>query len=135
MFLAELQPEEKVAFLELAARIANIDGKLSIFENSLLKKYQKEMRLEEYKPKGHAIDDILKEFKNERSKYIVLTEIFQLIYSDGVLHDQESETIRRIKTHFGFDSSEFGSFKDWVNKINELSVSKRGFDRQGSSSL
>ena len=135
MFLAELQQEEKIAFLELAARIANSDGKLSIFENSLIKKYQKEMGLDEYKLKGQALDDILNEFKSERSKYIVLTQIFQLIYSDGVFHDQEGEFIRLIKTHFGFNSSEFGSFKDWVNKINELSVSKRGFDRQGSSSL
>ncbi|MEH7072810.1 hypothetical protein [Neobacillus drentensis] len=122
MFLKELQQEEKIAFLELAALIANIDGKVSIYENSLLKKYQKEMELEDYKLQGLAIDEILAVFKNERSKYIVLAEIFQLIYSDGVFHDQEGESVRLIKTHFGFNSSEFGSFKDWVEKIKELSV-------------
>jgi hypothetical protein len=125
MFLEELQQEEKIAFLELASLIARIDGKLSIYENSLIKKYQREMELEDYKIKGLSIEDILKEFKNERSKYIVLTEIFQLIYSDGVFHDHESEFVHIIKTHFGFDPSEFGSFKDWVGKIKELSVSKR----------
>ena len=45
MFLAELQAEERKAFLELAALIAKIDGKVSIFENSILIKYQKEMGL------------------------------------------------------------------------------------------
>lgn len=124
MFLAELQPEERKAFLELAALIAKIDGKISIFENSILIRYQKEMGLESYKIEGHAIEEILPVFKNERSKNIVLTELFQLIYSDGVFHDQESESVQLIKTHFGFDSNEFGSFKDWIVKIKELSESK-----------
>ncbi|WP_066250154.1 hypothetical protein [Neobacillus drentensis] len=124
MFLAELQQEERKAFLELAALIAKIDGKISIFETSILIRYQKEMGLENYKLKGLAIDEILKVFKNERSKNIVLTELLQLIYSDGVFHNQESETIKFIKSYFGFDSSEYGSFKDWIVKIKELSVSK-----------
>ncbi|MEH7352566.1 hypothetical protein V7150_03200 [Neobacillus drentensis] len=123
MFLEELQLEEREAFLELADLIAAIDGKLSIFENSILNKYKKEMGLEDYKIKGLVMDDILKIFTTERSKYIVLTELFQLIYSDGVFHDQESESVRLIKSHFGFNSNEFGSFKDWIIKIKELSVS------------
>lgn len=123
MFLAELQPEEKIAFLELAALISKIDGNLSIYESSILNKYQKEMGLEDYKIKGLAIDYILRIFKNERSQNIVLTEIFQLIFSDGVFHDQERESVRLIKKHFGFDSSEFGDFKEWIGKIKELSIS------------
>ncbi|WML23899.1 hypothetical protein [Neobacillus sp. OS1-33] len=124
MFLAELQAEERKAFLELASLIAKIDGKVSIFENSILIKYQKEMGFEDYKIKGLEIGEILKEFKTERSKNIVLTELLQLIYSDGVFHDQESETIQFIKSYFGFDSNEYGSFKDWIVKIKELTVSK-----------
>ncbi len=125
MFLEELHPEEQEAFLELAALIAKIDGNLSIYENSTLKKYQKEMGLEDYQLKGLAIEEILQVFKSERSKNIVLAELFQLIYADGVFHEQESESIRLIKTHFGFDASEYGSFKDWIAKIKELEVSYR----------
>ncbi|PLS03670.1 TerB family tellurite resistance protein [Neobacillus cucumis] len=124
MFLAELQPEEKTAFLELAVLIASIDGNLSIFETTILNKYQKELELEDYKPTGKALGDILNTFKSERSKNIVLTELFQLIYSDGVFHDHEGEFVRMIKGHFGFDSDEFGSFKDWIEKIRELSLTK-----------
>jgi tellurite resistance protein len=124
MFLTELQTEERKAFLELAALIAKIDGKISIFENSILIKYQKEMGLEDYKIKSLEIGEILRVFKTERSKNIVLTELLQLIYSDGVFHDQESETIQFIKSYFGFDSSEYGSFKDWIAKIKELTMSK-----------
>lgn len=123
MFLAELHQEEKEAFLELAHLIATIDGKISIFENSILNKYKKEMELEEYQIKGIAMEEILKIFKTERSKNIVLTELFQLVYSDGVFHDQESEFVSLIKEHFGFDPSEFGNFKDWISKIRELSKS------------
>ncbi|MBS4216251.1 hypothetical protein [Neobacillus rhizophilus] len=122
MFLAELQPEEKRAFLELAAMIANIDGNLSIFESSVLSKFQKEMGLKDYQIEGLAIEDILITFKTERSKNIVLAELLQLIYSDGVFQEKESETIQIIKEHFGFDANEFGSFKDWIEKIKELSV-------------
>lgn len=121
VFLTELQPEEKKAFLELASLISTIDGNLSIYENPVLDKYQKEMGLEDYSIKGHAIEDILKVFKSERSKNIALTEILQLIFSDGVFHDQERESVHLIKTHFGFDPNEYESFKDWVLKIKELS--------------
>ena len=121
MFLAELRPEEKTAFLELASLIAQIDGYLSIYESSILEKYQKEMRLENYKIEGLPIEDILKRFHNERSKKIVLTEILQLIYSDGVFQDEERESIRLIKESFGFEPKEYESFKDWIHKIKDLS--------------
>ncbi|WP_052353855.1 hypothetical protein [Neobacillus jeddahensis] len=121
MFLAELSLEEKQAFLELATLVARIDGNLSIFENSILNRYQREMKLENYNIKGLGIEEILSMFKNERSKYIVLAELFQLIYSDGVFHEHESKSVHLIKTHFGFDANEFGSFKDWIDKIKELS--------------
>jgi tellurite resistance protein len=122
MFLAELLPEEKKAFLELAYLIATIDGKLSVYENPILETYKKELELENYRIKGPAIGDILKTFKNERAKNIVLTEIFKLIYSDGVFHDEERKSVQLIKTHFGFNPNEYGSFKDWIIKIKELSI-------------
>jgi uncharacterized tellurite resistance protein B-like protein len=121
MFLAELTPEEKTAFLELASLMAQIDGYLSVYESSILEKYQKEMGLENYKIEGLPLDDILKRFHNERSKKIVLTEILQLIYSDGVFQDEERESIRLIKESFGIERKEYESFKDWINKIMELS--------------
>ncbi|MGG5254107.1 hypothetical protein ACQYAD_11490 [Neobacillus sp. SM06] len=123
MFLAELKREEREAFLELASLIAFVDGNVSIFENSIIEKYQREMELEDYKIEGLALEDILNRFTTERSKNIVLTEILQLIYADGVFHDSEKESIRLIKTHFGFDPNEFGSFKEWIVKIKELSKS------------
>lgn len=121
MFLAELQIEERKAFLELASLIASIDGKLSIYENTVLKKYKKEMEIENYTIKGNSIGDILKEFKDDRSKTIVLTEILQLIFSDGVFHDLERESVQLIKKYFEFNPNEYESFKDWVSKIKELS--------------
>ncbi|PLT28649.1 hypothetical protein [Peribacillus deserti] len=123
MFLAELDSEERIAFIELAALIAKIDGDLSIYESPILTKYITEMGLESYRLRGLGIENILEQFKSERSKNIVLTEIFQLIFSDGVFHDEEQESIRFIKEHFGFDSSEFESFKGWIGKIRELSIS------------
>ncbi|MDR4945397.1 TerB family tellurite resistance protein [Neobacillus cucumis] len=124
MFLEELEQEEKTAFLELAVMIASSDGNVSIFETTVLNKYQKELELEDYKPTGMAVGEILKTFKSERSKNIVLTELFQLIYADGVFQDEEGEFVRLIKEHFGFEEDEFNSFKDWIEKIRELSLTK-----------
>ena len=70
------------------------------------------------------MEDILKIFKTERTKKIVLTELFQLIYADGVFQNEERDSVILIKAHFGFDSNEFGSFKDWIRIIKELSNSK-----------
>jgi len=121
VFLAELHPIEKEAFLELAVLMANIDGNLSIYESTILEKYQKEMGLEEYTIKGLSLDEILSSFQNERSKHIVLTELLQLIYADGIYHEQERKSVRLIKEHFGFDASEYKNLKDWIKKIKELS--------------
>jgi DnaJ-domain-containing protein 1 len=120
MFLTKLQQEEKEAFLELAYLMATIDGKFSVFENPVIVKYQKEMDLEDYTIKGLAIDDILKVFKEERSKHIVLTEILQLVYSDGIVHENEQESITLIKERFGFDANKYATFKDWIVGIKEL---------------
>ena len=121
MFLAELQTEEKEAFLELASLMALIDGNLSIYESSIIEKYQKELGLEDYKIKGLALEEILERFDSERSKNIVLTEILRLVYSDGIFQDQEIESVRLIKNYFGFDQDEYGTYKDWILKIKELS--------------
>lgn len=120
MFLAELQQEEKEAFLELAALIAKIDGNNSIFENSLLAEYKKEMGIENYHICGLTMEEMIMVFKSERSKNIVLTELLRLVFSDGVYHDHERESIRLIKKHFGFHADEYDSFKDWILKIKEL---------------
>jgi tellurite resistance protein len=120
MFLTKLQQEEKEAFLELAYLMATIDGKFSVFENPVIVKYQKEMNLEDYKIKGLAIDDILKVFKEERSKHIVLIEILRIVYSDGIVHENEQNSIRLIKEHFGFDPNKYATFKDWIVGIKEL---------------
>ncbi|KYD00169.1 hypothetical protein B4102_1181 [Heyndrickxia sporothermodurans] len=120
MFLRELNQEEKEAFLELAYLIAKIDKNQSIFENSILNKFKAEMGIDKYSIKGSDIEDILKVFENDRTKNIVLVEILRLIFSDGVFHDFERESIQLIKKHFGFNKDDFQSLRDWVIKIKEL---------------
>lgn len=125
MFLAELETGEREAFLELASFIAIIDGNLSIYESSILEKYKQELGLENYCVKGLPLKTILGQFKDERSKHIVLTEILQLIYADGVYHSKEKESVRQIKDYFGFNQDEYGNMKDWISKIKELSNTKK----------
>jgi tellurite resistance protein len=120
MFLGELQLVEKKAFLELANLIAKVDGKSSVFESKTIKEYQKELEIGDYTIRGISIENILEEFKSERSKNIVLAELLRLIYSDGVFHEKERESVNLIKKYFGFNPNEYDSFKDWIIKIKEL---------------
>ncbi|MDF2858436.1 MAG: hypothetical protein K0Q87_4287 [Neobacillus sp.] len=120
MFLVELKLEEKKAFLELANLIAKVDGKSSVFESKTIKEYQKELEIGDYTIRGISIENILEEFKSERSKNIVLAELLRLIYSDGVFHEKERESVNLIKKYFGFNPNEYDSFKDWIIKIKEL---------------
>jgi tellurite resistance protein len=120
MFLVELKLEEKKAFLELANLIAKVDGKSSVFESKTIKEYQKELEIGDYTIRGISIENILEEFKSERSKNIVLAELLRLVYSDGVFHEKERESVNFIKKYFGFNPNEYDSFKDWIIKIKEL---------------
>ncbi len=121
MFLSELEPKERVAFLELAHKVANLDGHLTPAKEVLLLEYATEMNIEDYKVQYLSLDDILPYFSSERSKHIALTELLRLIFSDGVLHNAERKSVELIKKHFQFDPNEYTSFKDWVVKIKELS--------------
>ncbi|HJV44782.1 MAG TPA: hypothetical protein VJ824_03550 [Bacillota bacterium] len=121
MFLTELLFSEKIAFFELASLIASIDGNLSIKEDLILEEYRREMDLEDYTIEDMDLEDILHEFKSERSKNIALVEILHLIFSDGVFHDQERESVQLIKKYFGFNPNQYESFKDWIGSIKELS--------------
>lgn len=122
MFLDQLQPDEKIAFLELAYLLASADGILAVKEELILEEYRHELQIDEkYKIRHLSIEEILKAFQSERSKNVALTELFRLIFSDGVYQDEERNSVQLIKTYFGFDPHQFQSFKDWVLKIRELS--------------
>lgn len=122
MFLAELQPQEKKAFLELAYLVASADGHLTPKEEALLEEYKKEMVMEEsHKIENLSFEKIVSQFQSERSKNIALTELLSLIFSDGVYHEEERKSIQMIKEHFGFNPNQFNSFKDWVENIRKLS--------------
>ncbi len=68
MFLAELQDNEKEAFLELASLIGTSDGKLSIYESTIIERYQKEMDNELYKMKHKSYEDALKSIPDSKEE-------------------------------------------------------------------
>lgn len=122
MFLNQLQPEEKIAFFELAHLLASADGILALREELILDEYRQELQIDpDYQIRHLSMDEILQAFQSERSKNVALTELFRLIFSDGVYQDEERRSVQLIKTYFGFDPHHFQSFKDWIWKIKELS--------------
>lgn len=122
LFLDQLQPEEKIAFFELAHLLASADGVLAVKEELILEEYRHELQInDDYAIRNLSIEEILQAFQSERSKNVALTELFRLIFSDGIYQDEERKSVQLIKTHFGFDPHQFQSFKDWVFKIKELS--------------
>lgn len=120
MFLFELQGQEKIAFLELAYRIASVDGYLTPAKEILLEEYAAEMYIEDYKIQNMPIEEALSQFQSERSKHIALIELLKLVFSDGVYRPGERKSIQLIKEYFKFDPNEYNSFRDWITKIKEL---------------
>jgi len=122
MFLTELLPQEKKAFLELAHLVASIDGAMTTSEEVFLEDYKREMQLEEeYSIQNWSIERILMEFQSERSKQIALTEILGIVFTDGILSNEERKSIELIKKHFGYQRDQFESYRDWIESIKELS--------------
>ncbi|MEW9668569.1 hypothetical protein [Ammoniphilus sp. 3BR4] len=120
LFLFELNFEEKIAFLELAHRIASVDDCLTPAKEILLEEYAAEMYIEEYKIQHMPMEEALSYFQSERSKHIALIELLRLIFSDGVYRPGERKSIQLIKEYFKFDPNEYNSFRDWITKIKEL---------------
>lgn len=114
MFLNKLDENEKKAFLALALKIQNIDGKITSGEIRVIKEFCQEMNISSDLKEKYSLEDIVNVF-SKSSVYVKKAVIFEalgLAYADGKLDDKENEIISTIAKSIGLT-------EDVVEKLDE----------------
>jgi hypothetical protein len=115
MFLNQLAPAEKDAFLELAYYVAHSDSDFSIDQQDIIKQYCLEMNIKDNASdvKTFDLDATLSKFKNNKSQRIILLEIMALIYSDEHLHNEEKIILDAMSKKYKLNDSLTYIYSHW----------------------
>lgn len=119
MFLKRLSHEEKVAFLELAYHIANIDDDFSVVEKEMIKSYCQEMEINDicYDKKLFDLSKVLAIFSNKQSQKIVLLEIFALVHSDLNVDVEETAIVNKMIETFALEPQLAIVYEQWAKAV------------------
>ncbi len=123
MLLMKLQSKEKFSFLQLAHYLARVDNKYGKREEEIILEYCTEMgieNLDSFDFDNFSLDNILKDFKSEKSKRIVLLELMILIHIDHVFNINEKKLIEKISDSFGIEISDVNDYSQWGKSVAML---------------
>ena len=123
MLLMQLESREKFSFIQLANYIARIDGNYGDREEEILREYCTEMGIENddsFDSESFCLDEILNDFKSNKSKRIILLELMILIHIDNNFHDKEKALIKEISNKFGFELSDVDDYSQWGKSVAML---------------
>ena len=118
MFLNQLLPNEKEAFVSLSIRAAKANDVVEKEEIAMIEEYCKEMEIESFDlDNAMELDKILEIYEKSEQKHkkIVLLETLGLLYADGEYDEQE-------KRFFYGCSEKIGLTKEDVDRIEKLLV-------------
>lgn len=115
MFLHSMSTDEKERFLELAYKLAKIDGNYAEEEEEIINNYKAELSIVDIGDTGN-IDDLIDFFatRNEPVKKIVLFELYGIICADNKIEESEKDVFKKIKTKFGIS-------EELAKQITEIS--------------
>ena len=123
MLLMKLQSKEKFSFLQLAHYLARIDNKFGEREEEIISEYCTEMgieNLDSFDFENFSLEKILKDFKSESSKKIVILELMILIHIDHSFNLNEKKLIQRISENFGIDVDDVNDYSQWGKSVAML---------------
>ena len=123
MLLMKLQSKEKFSFLQLAHYLARVDNNYGEKEEEIILEYCTEMGIENidsFDFGNFSLDDILKDFKSEKSKRIVILELMILIHIDHIFNINEKKLIQKISDSFGIDISDVNDYSQWGKSVAML---------------
>ncbi|MDD2887148.1 MAG: TerB family tellurite resistance protein [Aliarcobacter sp.] len=119
----KLESKEKFSFLQLAHYLARIDNKYGKQEEEIILEYCTEMgieNLDSFDFDNFSLDKILKDFKSESSKRIVILELMILIHIDHTFNLNEKKLIQKISESFGIDISDVNDYSQWGKSVAML---------------
>ncbi|MFC5402613.1 TerB family tellurite resistance protein [Cohnella soli] len=127
MFLHFLvEPAHKIAFLELASRVAACDGYVNLNEHNYILGWKQELGLGDWEPdpalSTTPLAELLRDVKDEAVKNVFLAEIVLLSYADGNFDEDEQRIVGEMKQIFGYSDEAFKCFKDWAIRYDQLKI-------------
>lgn len=124
MFLNRLTIVEKVAFLNLAHRIAGSDNDFHEQEKIIIGKYCMEMQVDdiEFDVSLFGLEKTLSAFQDETHQKIALLEIMALVYSDDHLDAAEDDILGHIVKFWELNPNLVVIYKEWAKGILALLI-------------
>lgn len=119
----KLQSKEKFSFLQLAHYLARVDNKYGKREEEIILEYCAEMgieNLDSFDFENFSLEKILKDFKSESSKRIVILELMILIHIDHTFNLNEKKLIQKISENFGIDIDDVNDYSQWGKSVAML---------------
>ena len=123
MLLMKLQSKEKFSFLQLAHYLARVDNKYGKREEEIILEYCSEMgieNLDSFDFENFSLENILKDFKSEASRRIVILELMILIHIDHSFNLNEKKLIQKISENFGIDIDDVNDYSQWGKSVAML---------------
>ena len=123
MLLMKLQSKEKFSFLQLAHYLARVENKYGQKEEEIILEYCSEMgieNLDSFDFENFSLENILKDFKSEASKRIVILELMILIHIDHSFNLNEKKLIQKISENFGIDIDDVNDYSQWGKSVAML---------------
>lgn len=121
MFLHELSPEQRRAFLVLARQVIDADNRLAMQEVERLDHLYLEAGVgTETASAPSTAGDLHLLFGSDRARVTVLLDLFLVAYADGVLHPDEIQAIRRVAGQLRVDAGIYESALDWARRHQAL---------------
>ncbi len=115
MFLHELRPEQRRAFLVLARQVIDADNRLAIQEVERLDRLYVEAGVgTETAEAPNGVGDLNLLFGSERSRVVVLLDLLLVAYADGQLHPREIDALRSVAARLDVDAGTFSEAVDWA---------------------
>lgn len=131
VYLAELSPEQRSAFLVLARDIIRADERLTIQEVEQLDDLYEESGMgAETADAPNAAGDLNLMFPTSRSRAVVLIELLLLAHADRQFHPREEEAIYEIAARLQVDQGLWTNILDWARRFTALKAEARAFGRE-----
>ncbi|MFA9374056.1 MAG: hypothetical protein ACERKK_07845 [Poseidonibacter sp.] len=127
MYLNYLEEKEKIAFLKLAHYVAHSDGDFCHNEKVIVGSYCNEMGIVDFEVNlTEDIKSICSEFKNTKSKRVVILELMSIINANGEFKESEKLIIDQLVTNFEISEDYLENVQNWSNAL--LDIVDQGFE-------
>lgn len=123
MFLNQLTPLEKEAFVSLGVNAAKANGEFATEERAMIKEYCKEMEIPFFDAEeAKTADDIESVFKTstESHKRIALFELLGLMVADGSYDNMEKDFVLDFATKVGLSENDIYKLYELLKKYLDL---------------